>query len=107
MPTAIIINQDELKETLSGISKDIISGMFEEIKSSHPPAREVMTLTQLADYWQVTKQSIINWVKRDEFPLPVHYVGGDPRFHLSEINAWSKMEGLRRLNKEDVSEVLQ
>ncbi len=96
--TAIIISETELKQTLSEISRNIVSEMFAEIKRTHPPQREVMTVKQLAEYWQVTQQSLWNWIKRDENRLPVHYVGGDPRFHLSEVDLWSKEEANRKLN---------
>jgi predicted DNA-binding transcriptional regulator AlpA len=61
------------------------------------PARNVLTLSQLADEWQCSKQSIINWTRRDEFPLPVHYLGSDPRFHRSEVEQWSRDEAQRKL----------
>lgn len=60
-----------------------------------------MTVKQLADRWQVTQQSILNGVRREENPLPVHYVGGNPRFHLTEVDAWSKAEAIRRFDKTD------
>jgi tRNA U34 5-carboxymethylaminomethyl modifying GTPase MnmE/TrmE len=99
MNVAIIINEDELKNKLSEISREILAGLFDEIRAAHPPAREVMTIAQLAGHWQVGKSSILNWVRREDSPLPCHYVGSDPRFHLSEVNVWSKNEALMRLNR--------
>lgn len=99
MDQVVIINRNELKAVLSEICKEILAELFDEIKRAHPPEREIMTLEQLASRWQVSKQSLLNWIKREENPLPVHYVGGNPRFHLVEVDAWSKMEAVRRLNK--------
>lgn len=90
------------KEELEKIVSEIVSSVVEEIKNAHPPTREVMTLRQLADYWQVTRQSILNWSRREHYRLPIHYVGGDPRFHLSEVNIWSKEEAMRKLEVKPV-----
>ncbi len=99
MNTAIIISESELRQQLSEIVRTVVSEIFDEIKNTHPPLREVMTMTQLADYWQVTKQSVMRWTRRENFPLPVHYVGGDPRFHLTEVNQWSKDEAAQKLSE--------
>lgn len=60
-----------------------------------------MTMAQLAEYLQVTAQSIRNWIRRckTENPLPFHSVGEDPRFHVTEINEWSRREAERQTEK--------
>ena len=98
MNAAIILNQDELRETLTEISLQITQSVLDQIRAENPVARPVMTLAQLADYLQVTTQSIHNWIRRDENdnPLPVRGVGADPRFHLSEIDEWTRREAARQ-----------
>ncbi len=93
----IIINKDELKQTLV----EVASQVYDQIEYSRPKPREVMTLGQLADFWQVKKQSILVWVNRapDKNPLPVDYVGADPRFFYSEIREWSRREKERKFAK--------
>lgn len=63
------------------------------------PDRVTLTLQQLAEEWQCTKQSIRNWMERDYHPLPVHYLGSAPRFHRFEVESWSRAEALRRKEK--------
>lgn len=58
-----------------------------------------LTLQQLADEWQVTKQAIRNWMDRDIHPLPVHYLGSAPRFHRFEVESWSRSEAQRKKEK--------
>ena len=98
---AIILNRDELRETLTAISLEVTQSVLDQIRAETPVARPVMTMAQLADYLQVTTQSIRNWIRRSENdnPLPLHGVGGDPRFHLSEINEWSRREAERQSKK--------
>lgn len=92
-----IIKKSDIEELLLQMVDSVVAQLIE--KTNLKPTPGVMTLQQLAEYWQVSKQSIINWVKREEYSLPVHYVGGDPRFHLMEVNTWSKSEGIRRLER--------
>lgn len=107
MQSVVIINREELKAELAGLKSEvletIVEDVFAKIHETHPPGREVMTIEQLCERWQVTKQSILRWVRRDKYSLPVHYVGGDPRFHLAEVDEWSKAEASRRLGKSDDS----
>ena len=93
----IIISKDVLKQTLV----EVASQVYDQIEYSRPKPREVMTLAQLAEFWQVKKQSILVWVNRapDENPLPVDYVGSDPRFFYSEIREWSRREKERKFAK--------
>ena len=98
---AIILNRDELRETLTEISIQVTQSVLEQIRAEKPVARQVMTMAQLAEYLQVTNQSIRNWIRRDENdnPLPLHGVGADPRFHLSEIDEWTRREAARQTEK--------
>ncbi len=95
---AIILNRDELRETLTEISLQVTQSVLEQIRAEKPVARQVMTMAQLAEYLQVTNQSIRNWIRRDEKdnPLPVRGVGADPRFNLSEIDEWTRREAARQ-----------
>lgn len=98
---AIIISREELRATLSEITKEVTQSLVEQIRVENPPARQVMTTAQLAEYLQVSNQSILNWTRRKESdnPLPAHYAGADPRFFLEEVRAWSKHEAAVRLSK--------
>lgn len=97
MSGVVIISKDELHKTLAEIAGKVL----DEIEFSRPKPREVMTLAQLAEFWQVRKQTIIVWTKRprNQNPLPVDYVGSEPRFFYGEIRQWSKVEKERRMAK--------
>lgn len=69
------------------------------------PAREWMSATQLADYWQLyndknepSTAGILKWSKRtpDQFPLPHAYMGDLLRFNRAEVDVWAKEEAERR-----------
>jgi hypothetical protein len=69
------------------------------------PAREWMSATQLAEYWQLyndknepTTAGILKWSKRpaDQFPLPHAYMGDLLRFNRVEVDVWAKEEAERR-----------
>ncbi|MBS3915567.1 MAG: hypothetical protein KG003_13815 [Bacteroidetes bacterium] len=94
MNGVVIIQQDELEQKL----EEVAGRVLDRLEFSRPKPREVMTLAQLADFWQVNKQSILNWMNRepDDNPLPVDYVGSDPRFFYSEIREWSGREKERK-----------
>jgi len=68
-------------------------------------AREWMSATQLAEYWQLyndknepTTAGILKWSKRrpEEFPLPHAYMGDLLRFNRGEVDLWAKQEAERR-----------
>ncbi len=68
-------------------------------------AREWMSPTQLAEYWQLyndksepTTAGILKWSKRpqDQFPLPHAYMGDLLRFNRDEVDLWAREEGERR-----------
>jgi hypothetical protein len=68
-------------------------------------AREWMSATQLAEYWQLyndknepTTAGILKWSKRrpEEFPLPHAYMGDLLRFNKGEVDLWAKQEAERR-----------
>jgi hypothetical protein len=69
------------------------------------PAREWMTATQLAEYWQLyndknepTTAGILKWAKRplEESPLPHAYMGDLLRFNRAEVDLWAHDEAERR-----------
>ena len=95
---AIILNESELKKTLQDISIEIAETVFTKMRTDSPPARDVMTTRQLAEYLQVTERSIAVWTRRKVNPLPVGYVGSDPRFFIDEVREWMKREAIRKLN---------
>ncbi len=81
------------------------------ILQSHPAvkmvtkAREWMSATQLAEYWQLhndknepTTAGILKWSKRppDQFPLPHAYMGDLLRFNREDVDLWAKEEAERR-----------
>jgi hypothetical protein len=74
------------------------------------PAREWMSATQLAEYWQLyndknepTTAGILKWVKRpsDQFPLPHAYMGDLLRFNRNEVDLWARQEAERRRVQHD------
>ncbi len=89
MNTALIVNQNELKEKLKEILEEIVPVIIERARTETVP-RELMTIAQAADYLQCSTQSIVNWSKRsaDRNPLVACYAGADPRFRKSELDAW-------------------
>jgi predicted DNA-binding transcriptional regulator AlpA len=87
-----------MQQELTVIPIDQLRTMIAEIIDDRiKPSREILTLSQLAAEWQVSKQAIINWTRRESFNLPVHYLGSEPRFHRSEIDEWSREEARRKL----------
>jgi len=69
------------------------------------PARDWMSATQLAAYWQLcndkhepTTAGILKWTRRppDQFPLPHAYMGDLLRFNREEVDRWAKEEAERR-----------
>ena len=69
------------------------------------PAREWMSATQLAEYWQLcneknepTTAGILKWSKRppDQFPLPHAYMGDLLRFNRDDVDLWAREEAERR-----------
>lgn len=87
--TALIVNEDELKEKLKEIFEEIAPAIIERIREK-TATRELMTIAQAADYLQCSTQSIVNWSRRpaDQNPLPACYAGADPRFYKTELDAW-------------------
>ena len=98
MNTAVIITKEELKSALAEISREMQKNFFEQYFANSAFPREVMTVAQLCEYLQVSQQSIFNWIKRakENNPLPVKYVGDDPRFYLDEIKDWIYLESVRK-----------
>lgn len=96
--SAEVLDRNDLNEAISPLM-DEIRQLRLEVASMPSP---VMTLTELATYWKVNKQSLLNWTKRKVHALPVSYVGADPRFHLSEVNDWAKQEANRKLGATDL-----
>lgn len=73
-------------------------------------AREWMSATQLAEYWQLyndknepTTAGILKWSKRapDQFPLPHAYMGDLLRFNRGEVDLWAKQEAERRRSQNE------
>ena len=58
-----------------------------------------LTRAQAATYLQVSEKSIGEWSKRppEENPLPVAYVGADPRYRRTALDEWAAEESRRRL----------
>jgi hypothetical protein len=67
--------------------------------------RDVFTADQLAERFQVTKQAVMNWTKRDghKNPLPVHFLGTEARFIWSEVLEWTREETRRKRGTKGVS----
>ena len=94
MNTALIVNQDELKEKLREIIEEIIPAVVERVKAE-TSVRELMTTAQAADYLQCSIQLITNWSKRseDQNRLVAGHAGADPRFFKSDLDAWLARNG--------------
>ena len=101
MKQALILGFEDIDELSEILANKIIARIenSESLKASKPEKNSLLTTKQIAKYLNVSTQSILNWVKRDTDPLPVHYVGADPRFDLKEIKEWSKREADRKLHK--------
>lgn len=84
------------------LEKEDLVQMLRDMSAKVIPTREVMTAKQLAEYWQVSKQSVLNWARRPDSPLPCHFVGADPRFHRDEVNEWSRQEANSKLKAIDI-----
>ena len=98
---AIIISSEELRAALSEITREVTQSVVDQIRAENPPVRQVMTTAQLAEYLQVSNQSILNWTRRrtNDNPLPAHYAGADPRFFIEEVREWSHREAAIRLSR--------
>lgn len=77
----------------------------QEKAMSPSPAREWMSATQLAEYWQLyndknepTTAGLLKWTKRppEQSPLPHAYMGDLLRFNRNEVDLWAKEEAERR-----------
>jgi hypothetical protein len=55
-----------------------------------------MTEKQLADYWQVSVESIRKWSKQTEHPLPCGSMGEMRRYHRDDADIWARKEADRR-----------
>jgi hypothetical protein len=55
-----------------------------------------MTDKELADYWQVSVDSVRNWTKRTDDPLPCGSMGEMRRYHRDEADQWARDEAARR-----------
>lgn len=101
---------EELAQSVTRIGERVQAEVLELLRLRHvevpaSPAREWMTATQLAEYWQLlndknepTTAGIIKWVRRapDQFPLPHAYMGDLLRFNRKEVDVWAKEEAERR-----------
>lgn len=93
MDRLILIQSSEFREIVANAVSEGVE------RSKETTARKTLTLNQLADEWQCSRQAILNWIKREHHPLPVHYLGSTPRFHRYEVESWSRAEGQRRLKE--------
>jgi hypothetical protein len=101
---------EELAQSVTRISERVQAEVLELLRLRHveepdSPAREWMTATQLAEYWQLlndknepTTAGILKWVRRppDQSPLPHAYMGDLLRFNRREVDVWAKEEAERR-----------
>ena len=58
-------------------------------------------IVEVATHLQVTKDSIYRWVNSKSFPA--HRVGRLPRFKLSEVDEWVRVESGRHTTSEGES----
>lgn len=103
MNKIVIINKDELRETLYEFSEQISRTIIEKMTNNSIESRKLMNLAQVADYLQCSKQSVKNWTKRpeDKNPLPMCSAGADPRFFKGEVDLWMREEAkLKNLSAE-------
>ena len=81
--------------SISELSEVIRKVFREEV----PPLRACLTRAQLAEEWQCSEQAIKNWTERRDDPLPVDYIGADPRYYRAEFSKWTKEEAARKNRK--------
>lgn len=62
------------------------------------PLKDVMTAQEVADYFGVSKSSVLKWMRDKDNPLPAGFFGSDPRFYREDVKAWSKNNAEKRLN---------
>ena len=101
MKNVVIIDEDELQLKLADWSCNLLMLVIEKIRAERLYEEDAVTLVQVAEHLRVSTQSILNWSRRNEHenPLPIHYVGADPRFYISEIKGWSRREAEIKLVK--------
>jgi len=89
MNKIVVVNGDDLRF--------LIAEAVSEALSREPKLlRGTLTLRQLSEQWQCSKQSILNWIDREKHPLPVRYIGSDPRFDRHDVDHWSKENARRK-----------
>lgn len=102
----IIIEKDKLQIIVEEIARQIVQTTIAEIRAERLILHKVLTIKQLAEFLQVSTQSILNWSRRekDENPLPVRYAGANPRFYKSEIDEWMLRETeLKQFGKKNIT----
>ncbi len=52
----------------------------------------ILSLSDVATHFKVTKNTIRNWIKADAFPRPLP-LGGRPRWRLSDVQAFLDQRG--------------
>lgn len=100
LQSIIVVERDKLQIIIEEIFSQIVGAVVTQIRQESLLPCEVLTTKQLAEFLQVSTQSILNWCRRkeNENPLPVRYAGADPRFYKSEIDAWSLREAAIQLS---------
>lgn len=54
------------------------------------PGRVYVRDTQLADRYDVTRQTIWRWAREGRFPAPAQLTPGTVRWRLDEVEAWER-----------------
>ena len=49
-----------------------------------------ISIEDAATYLDVNKDTIRNWIKRDDSEIPAHKIGKQWKFKRSELDAWVK-----------------
>ena len=100
--------EEKLASVIDRATQDAIALLLTQREATQPSvesAREWMTVTQLARYWQLanakgepTTAGIMKWARRseNEHPLPHAYMGDLLRFNRADVDLWAKEEAERR-----------
>lgn len=59
-----------------------------------------LTMSDVQDRYGVSRQTVTNWIKRENFPLPVK-MGRSKRWSVVEINQWEKTKRLYKSENQD------
>jgi hypothetical protein len=96
-----------LKELFKDCLRDVVREELSaraDVPAVENTPRDCMDIHQLAAYLDCSEQSIRNWQKLSDNPLPHGYIGDKPCYFLTEIREWAHENARLRKNKSDQGE---